>query len=382
MAETRLGVGIIGYGYIGRMHACAHVNLPFYYSSEGFHTELIGVCTTRLETALDAVMQAGFEYSTTDPDEILSHPDISLVHICSPNDTHRDFAITALNNGKHVYCEKPLARNLAEARAMLEAAEASRRVHQVAFQYRFVPAILRAKQMVEEEVLGTPISFRVVYLHAGYTDPNRPMSWRLNLQRSGGGALHDLGSHAVDLLRYLLGDVKRLCASLPTFVKQRPASADSSHRVPVEVDDLALMQIEMENGAFGTLEASRVATGATDELCIEIHGTRGALRFNLMEPNWLDVYDGRADAAPIGGWRGYTRIQTIQNYPEPAIFPSPKASVGWTRVHIASLYDFVSNCAKGRVGSPSFVDGVAVQAVLEAAQVSHASGAWVDVGSL
>jgi len=176
--------------------------------------------------------------------------------------------------------------------------------------------------------------------------------------------------------------VKRLTASLPTFIKQRPVSADSSQRVAVDVDDLALMQLEMVNGAFGTLEASRIATGATDDLSIELHGSHGSIRFRLTEPNGLDVFDGRADAAPIGGWRGYTRIQTGQFYPEPAVFPSPKAALGWTRLHIASLYDFVSHCAKGEVGSPSFADGVAVQAILEAAQASHESGGWVEVASL
>jgi predicted dehydrogenase len=376
--DSTLGVGIIGYGYSGRMHACAYANLPFYYDIR-VRPQCIGVCTARPETALDALEHAGFAFSTTDPMDIVARPDISVVHICTPNDTHHGYARAALAAGKHVYCEKPLATTLTEAREMADAADNSGCVHQVAFPYRFVPAITRARQLVEEGVLGDPISFRVAYLHSGYVNPNRPMTWRLDKTRAGGGALFDLGSHAIDLVRHLLGDVARVSAVLHTFVTSRPAKEGSEQRVPVEVDDLALLQMHMENGAYGTLEASRVAAGATDDLVLDIRGSRGALHFSLMDPNWLHVFDARAEHEPIGGRQGYTRVATLQRYPYPAVFPDPRATVGWARFHLASIFDFVSNIVAGTVGSPSFADGLAVQAVLDAAQRSHEQGAWVDV---
>ncbi|MDA1191530.1 MAG: Gfo/Idh/MocA family oxidoreductase [Candidatus Poribacteria bacterium] len=367
------GVGMIGFGFIGKMHSLAHVCLPYYYKPLGFETRLVGVATSRGETAVEATAQGGFEFGTTDAQELIDHPDIDVIHVCTPNDTHLKYAVAALNAGKHVYCEKPLARTLDEAIEMASVAEGSGRTHQLAFQYRFVPALIEAKRLIEGGLLGDPLSFRVNYLHSGYVDPNRPLSWRTDAAKSGGGALHDLGSHAVDLLRHLLGDVKRVSATLPTFVKERPTSGGKM--APVLVDDLALLQIEMANGAFGTVEASRIATGTTDDLNIELHGTGGAITFKLMEPNWLCVFDAKSPH------KGFTQVQTMQTYAEPAVFPSPKAGVGWTRFHVASLYDFMANVAAERAGSPSFQDGAAVQGVLEAAQRSAESGGWVDVRS-
>jgi predicted dehydrogenase len=380
MSESReYGVGMIGYGGIARVHAYAHASLPFLYRPLPFSTSLRGVCTSRGETAMSAMTEGGMEFATTDPSELIARADIDVVHICTPNDSHRDLAIAALEAGKHVYCEKPLANDLTSARDMLDVAVASGRTHQVTFQYRFVPAIMRAKQLVDEGLVGTPLAFRFCYLHAGYTDGQRPMSWRLDADKSGGGALFDLGSHAIDLLQHLVGDVTRVSAALPTFVHDRPVAAGSDDRVPVHVDDHAVMLMETDTGAVGTVEASRVATGTTDDLTLEVHGTNGALKFDLMDPNWLHVYDGRSDGSPIGGRRGFTKIQTIQEYPEPSALPSPKATVGWLRFHIASLHAFMTNVHEGRVGEPSFADGASVQAVLEAAKESHNTARWADV---
>ena len=380
MSESReYGVGMIGFGGIARVHAYAHASLPFLYRPLPFATRLVGVCTSRGDTAMSAMTEGHFQFATTDSMELIDRPDIHVIHVCTPNDSHRDLAVAALNAGKHVYCEKPLAMDLESAREMLDVARHSDRTHQVTFQYRFVPAIMRAKQLVDEGLVGAPLAFRFCYLHAGYTDGQRPMSWRLDSGKSGGGALFDLGSHAIDLVQHLVGDVVRVSASLPTFVHDRPAAAGSDSRVPVHVDDHAVMLMEPDTGAVGTVEASRVATGTTDDLTLEIHGTSGALKFDLMDPNWLHLYDARQPGSPIGGRRGYTKVQTIQDYPEPSFLPSPKATVGWMRFHIASLHDFMTNVHEGRVGEPSFADGAATQAVLYAAQTSHQTGMWAEV---
>ena len=191
--------------------------------------------------------------------------------------------------------------------------------------------------------------------------------------------MFDLGSHVLDLVRYLLGECREIFATTRTFVKRRPASKGSSELVDVEVDDLALIQMKMESGALGTVEASRIAMGTNDDLRIEIHGKEGAMRFSLMEPNWLYVYDNRLEAEPIGGIRGFNRIETVQRYPEPAAFPGPKFTVGWVRFHIASMYDFLSNVARGKTSPPTIYDGLKVQEVMEAALESAEKSGWVGL---
>jgi len=385
-----LGIGMIGYGFMGKMHTYAYMSIPFCYSPPFAKIRLVGVCTAHEETAQEAIEQSGYEFGTTDYRKLLERDDIHIINCCVPNYLHSDIIIDAVNAGKHIYCENPMAMNLSEAREMLEAAEKAGVVHQVTFHNRFSPAMLRAKQLVDEGFLGQPMSFRVAYLHSGYIDPNRPMSWRLDKKQGGGGALYDLGSHAIDLIRYLLGDCTKVFASLHTFIKKRPVKSNGETMyAKVEVDDLAILQMNMQkathdfvlaqNGAVGTMEASRIATGSTDELLIDIHGTQGALHFNLMDPNWLYAYDARAEAEPLGGMQGYTRIQTVQKYPQPAVFPSSKASIGWMRLHVASLYDFVTNVARGEVGSPSFLDGVKTQEIMEAALISAEQERWIDL---
>ena len=385
-----LGIGMIGYGFIGKMHTYAYTSIPFCYSPPPAKFRLVGVCTAHEETAQQAVEQAGYEFGTTDYRKLLERDDIHIINCCVPNYLHKEMVVDAVSAGKHVYCEKPMAMNLSEAQQMLEAAEKAGVVHQITFHNRFSPAMLRAKQLVDEGFLGQPMSFRVAYLHSGYVDPNRPMSWRLDKKQGGGGALYDLGSHAIDLIRYLLSDCTKVFASLHTFVKKRPVKSNhETMYAKVEVDDLAILQMNMQkttddfvlpqNGAVGAMEASRIATGSTDELLIDVHGTQGALHFNLMDANWLYAYDARAEAEPLGGMQGYTRIQTVQKYPQPAVFPGSKASIGWMRLHVASLYDFVTNVVRGEVGSSSFLDGVKTQEIMEAAFISAEQGKWIDL---
>lgn len=379
MANKKFGVGMVGYGFIGKMHTYAYKSIPFFYNPLPADVRLVGVCTSRNETAKEAAEHGGYEFGTTDYSKLVERDDIHIINCCTPNNLHKDIVIKALRAGKHVYCDKPLAMNLAEAQEIVNVAEKTDLVNQMTFQYRFVPAIMRARQLIDEGLLGEIMSFRVAYLHSGYVDPSRPMSWRLNKEQGGAGAMFDLGSHVLDVARYLLGECKEVFATTQTFIKQRPASKGSSEFLNVDVDDLALVQMKMENGALGTMEASRIATGANDDLRIEIHGREGALRFNLMEPNWLYVYDNRAKGEPIGGMRGYTLVETVQRYPEPAVFPGPKFTIGWTRFHIACLHNFLSNVAKGESSQPTLYDGLKIQEIMEAALKSAEMCSWVKL---
>jgi len=370
---------MVGYGFMGKMHTYAYQSLPMIYDPPPAKIKFIGVCTATEESGRKAIEQAGYEFSTRDYHDLLARADIGLVNVCTPNYLHRDVVIDALNAGKHVYCDKPLATSLGKARDMWDVARAAKTIHQMTFQYRFIPAMLRAKQLLDEDFLGRLYTFRACYLHSGYIDPDRAMSWRLDKDKGGGGAGFDLGSHVIDLIRHLLGDFRTVLATAETFVKDRPAFPGASERVAVNVDDVVWIRARLQSGAVGTIEASRVSTGANDEIRLEAHGDKGAIRFNSMDPNWLDVYDARQPGGEYGADKGFKRIECIQQYPKPAVLPGPKVSIGWTRYHIASMYDFVYNAANNCQSSPSIYDGLKVQEILDAAYRSSDIESWITI---
>ena len=362
-----LGIGIVGYGFIGKVHAFAHRSLPLFYDPLPAQTRLVGVCTATEATGTKAKDQAGFEFSTTDYQDLLARDDIQVIHCCTPNDAHHDLLRDALGAGKHVYCDKPLTRTLAEAEDVTALARTSGIIHRMTFNYRFVPALLRAKQLVDGGFLGDVYQFRASYLHAGYVDPNRPLSWRLQMARSGGGAIMDLGAHVFDLVRNLLGDFADVKADLRTFIPRRPDPKTGAFGV-VDVDDVAIVHARLASGAVGVIEASRLATGTQDDLRLEIHGSRGAIAFNLMDPNWLSVYDNTRQEAPLGGERGFQKIECVARYPKPYAFGATKNPIGWPQFHVHCLFDFIDSIARGELGGPSFEDGLATQRLIDECQ--------------
>ncbi|MBN2073279.1 MAG: Gfo/Idh/MocA family oxidoreductase [Actinobacteria bacterium] len=376
-----LGVGMVGYGFIGKVHTMSYLNLPYYYKPMPCRLKMVGVASVPVKDAEEAVEHAGFEFATDNWRDLIARDDIDIIEVCTPNYLHKEIIIEALGAGKHVNSEKPLAMNLAESREILNAAEKHPGViSQMTFEYRYQPAIMRAKKLIGEGFLGRVYSVRVVYLHSGNSDPNRPLYWKIQKKYCGGGSLYDLASHVIDLTGYLLGDFKRIFSKLEIFVKKRPLQGKPGEFGEVDVDDLALIMFEMENGCIGTLEGSKVATGANDEFRIEIHGEKGAIRFNSMQPNFLEVYDTRDVDEPIGGRRGFTAIETVQRYPEPATrFPGPKFSIGWMRYHAGSAFDFITNIVEGKKPETDMRSGYKVQEVLEASMISSTEERWVDL---
>ncbi|MFQ6133053.1 MAG: Gfo/Idh/MocA family protein [Armatimonadota bacterium] len=370
-----LGVAIIGFGFIGKVHAHAYRSMPLFYDPPPPACRLVGVCTSREETAAKAKQQGGFQVCTTDFRELIARDDVHIVNVCTPNDLHKPVVLAALAAGKHVYCDKPLALNLSEAREIAAAARRSEVTQQMTFHMRFIPAIMRAKELAAEGFLGRIYHFRVAYLHCGYSDPDRPLSWRLTEERGGAGALADLGSHVIDLTRHLLGDLAAVNAHTETFITERPIAAGVAQKAPVQVDDYCLIRARLAQGGVGIIEASRYATGTNDDMVFEVYGERGALRFNLMQPNYLEVYD-QSEAAE---GRGFKRVETVQRYPEPSALPSPKLPVGWIRFHIASLHSFLTHVAAGEPGDPDLIEGARTQAVMQATLDSARSGQWEEV---
>lgn len=371
-----LGVGIIGFGFIGKVHAYGHLNLPLFYDPVPVRTRLVGVATAHEETARKAVAQGGFEFGTTNWRDLIEREDIHILHICSPNRQHAEQLLAAMAAGKHIYCDKPLVVTDEEADAVEALLGHYQGIGQVTLQYRFFPATLRAKQLLDEGFVGNVIGFRAAYLHSGSVDPSRPMGWK-QLKSEGGGVLQDLGSHLVDLVDYLVGPIQSVLAEERILYPQRPNA--QGQWVPVEAEDQVVLLVRLSNGALGTLEASKIATGTEDELRFEIHGDRGALRFNLMQPNYLEAYDLRDPEAPLGGRRGWRQIATVHRYEKPAGFPGPKFTLGWIRGHLHCLYAFLNAIATGQPAEPSLRRGVHLQRMLSAAQRSAATRQWQEM---
>jgi predicted dehydrogenase len=303
---------------------------------------------------------------------------VDAVHVCTPNHLHAEAVLSAIAQGKHVLCDKPLTATLAEAEQVAAALKSYRATGQMELQTRFFPATMRAKQMIAEGFLGQALEFRAAYLHAGSADPKAPLKWKL-AAASGGGAIADLASHVLDIVHWLLGDYAELLAAAHTAYRQRPSADDPGKMVPVDAEDAVLILARMKSGALGSLEATKLATGSEDELRFELHGSKGALRFNTMDPHHLEAYDAGAPETPFGGTRGWSRIDTGQRYPAPAGFPGPKFAIGFLRAHLACLAGFLANAAAGRPGDPGLDQGVRVQRLMECCKASAREGKWVVV---
>lgn len=381
MSADVLGVGIAGFGFMGKTHAFGYRTMPFFYNELPVNYAMKGVCVRREETIPDAIATAGFEFGTADYQELLARDDIHIIHVCTPNALHHDQFIQAIDAGKHVYCDKPLASSYAECRSIVEALERAPKptITQVALQYRYYPCTMRARQLIDEGFLGNIYSFRACYLHASSIDPQKPLKWKLDKAAGGGGVLYDLGSHVLDLVNEFAGPLEAVFAETHTAVKERP-HVETGAMTPVETDDMAVMVLRAKNGARGTVEATKIATGTNDELRVEIHGDKGALRFNLMDPNWLEVYDLREKSSPIGGDRGFKKIETVSRYPVPGgAFPAPALNVGWLRAHVACLYNFLAAIAGKEAAHPTIQEAAELQRVLDAAYESAEKGTWVQL---
>ncbi|MFW6006675.1 MAG: Gfo/Idh/MocA family protein [Bacillota bacterium] len=374
------GIGFYGCGFIGKVHLYGYKNLSLFYEQPALNSKLVGVCTSKDKTAVRAKKQFGFEFSTTNYQELLDNEEIDIVHCVTPNYLHHDFVIDAIKAGKHIYCEKPLALNLKEAKNIKKIAEQEnyQKKFQITHQYRYFPATLKAKSLIENGFLGKVFGFRAQYLHSGYINEDRPMSWRLEYKKSGTGALGDLGSHVLDLMYHLLGPFQKVSAIQKTFINERPETKNSKEKTRVKVDDITTAMVHLENGAVGSVEAWRLATGSEDELRFEIHGSKGGLRFNLMKPNWLEVYDN-TESEPFEGEKGWKKVSTIQRFPEPAAFPGSKCPIGWMRAHVECLHSFLTAIKKDKMTAPSLEDGVYIQKLLDKIQKAAANERFIEV---
>ncbi len=376
-SNNEYNVGIIGLGFIGKVHAYGYLTLPLFYDPVPLKARITHVCSSRLETARAAAAQIGAPCAVADFRQITENPAVDIVHICTPNHLHAEALLSAMMHQKHIYCDKPLTATLAEAEAIERALPAYRGTAQMTLQNRFYPSVMRARQLVEEGFLGRILEFRACHLHAGSADAKAPLKWKLDAA-AGGGVIADLGSHLLDLIQCLAGDYAALFAATRIAYPTRPSVDDSLRQEVVTAEDGVMMLARMQNGALGSLEATKIATGTEDEVRFEIHGERGALRYNGMDPHHLGVYDATLADKPLGGLRGWTQVDCGQRYSPPASgFPGPKFAIGWMRSHLACLANFLGDVATGRPGDPGLRRGIEIQRLMECARESARSGQWV-----
>jgi predicted dehydrogenase len=362
-----MNVGLIGLGYIGKTHAVAYRNIPLCFPQPSVVAKLAAVLRSRLDTEVEATQM--FSLATTDMAEFYAQP-LDLVDVCTPNYLHREHVQRALQSGLAVYCEKPLASTLEDARAMAKLAAQSGSLTQVAFVLRYVPAIRQMKALLDAGEIGDVFHFRARMYHGTYLDRNRPMSWRLRRAQSGGGAFMDLGAHLVDLTRYLLGNVVTVRAVMRTFVGERCSTPGSEQRESVDVDDWTQCVLELASGAVGVLEVTRMAAGAEDASEFEVLGSKGSLLYQARDPQSARLYDLKRQCSTSGA----LKVPAISGErPLEQVWPSPKYSQGaMTNAHLAAAFDFLLNVAEKRPSLADFGAGAAVQEVIDAAYTSVA----------
>jgi predicted dehydrogenase len=374
---NKIGIVIVGYGYIGKIHALALRQLPLIYPDMASDFELVGVCMRSDEKAKRAAAEAGCPRWYSAYEDVLQDDEVSVVDLVTPNHLHLEMIEQAIRKGKHVLCEKPLSVTRNEAERVVNTLKTSDVSLGMIFNYRFIPALMKAKEMLDKGLLGRIYNFRGEYFHTGYQNPERPLTWRMDFSKSGGGALVDMGVHVIDLVRYLLGDFDSVQAMTETYITERPLEKGSKAMGKVSVDDAAWLNVRLKSSAMGSIEVSRFATGTLDDLNITVYGERGALRFSLMDANFLYWFDG-AVRTPDPGLSGWQRLETVQAYPG-AKLPNPRSIVGWTRFHAENLYRFIRSVKDTTAFSPDEIDGYEAQAVLEAAYESSESGSWSKV---
>ena len=373
-AKRTLAVGLIGYDFMGRAHSNAWRQAGHFFDLP-VNLRLQTICGRNRAAVKRAATKLGWQKAKTDWRRLIEDPEIDIVDICTPNDTHAEIAIVAAQSGKAILCEKPLARNLEEARKMVAAVRRARVVNMVCYNYRRIPAVALAKQMIQGGELGERIfHFRARYAQDWIVDPNFPLVWRLQENTAGSGALGDIFSHIADLARYLVGEFGELCATTTTFVKKRPIKTGGREKGEVTVDDAVTMIGRFRNGALASLEATRFAPGRKNSITLEINGSGGSLFFDLEEMNRLKFFCAR-DAKEQKGFCDI--LVTDPSHPYLRSWWPPGHILGYEHTFIHTIADFVNAVAAGKNVQPTFEEGLQTQRVLDAAARSARNEKWV-----
>ena len=385
-----VSIGLVGAGFMGKAHSLAYAALPMFFWPVPAMPVRRVVADVTQELAAEAALRYGFERAAGDWREIVEDPGVDLVDIATPNNLHAEIAVAAAKAGKHIICEKPLARTGEEAFAMYDAARRAGFVHMVAFNYRRTPAVALAHRYIEEGAVGRVLNFRGTYLQDWSADPDSPLSWRFQREIAGSGALGDIATHVVDLARYLVGEISGVCSVMRTWVPDRPVSASGldqlgaagrvadGQRSAVDVDDEVMTLLRFDNGAVGSLEATRNAYGRNNFLTFEVHGTSGSLYFDYEHRDELQV----CFASDPADRRGFRTVFTGPSHPYgEGLWPIPALGIGYGETKIIEAHDLLCAIASGKPASPDFADGFQIARVTDAITLSAQRNGWVKVSA-
>lgn len=384
----QLNFGLVGYKFMGKAHSNAIARLPMFFDC-GAEIGMKAICGRDEEWVAQAAKQLGWSGYETSWEALVKRDDIDIIDITAPSNMHKVIAIAAAENGKHVFCEKPLALNLADAREMLETVQKAGVKHQIGFNYRFAPAIQLAKKIIDDGKLGTIRHVRASYLQDFITDPEFPLVWRLQKDICGSGSLGDLGAHFIDLARFLVGDFKSVMGMQKTFIKSRPlvermegltaaAQADAP-RGEVDVDDGTVFISEFVNGALGVFEATRFSAGHKNDLFIEVSGDKGSIKFTFERMNELQYFSADDEE----GLQGFRLIQASEGvHPYMTHWWPVGHVIGYEHTFVHEMYEFVQSIVNNTPTCPNFADGVECSRVIEAVELSSQRRAMVDIDSL
>jgi predicted dehydrogenase len=376
----RLNVAMLGTNFMGRAHTNAWTQVGRFFQPDVVPVLKVACGSDAARTA-EFARRWGWEEAASDWRAVLARDDIDIVDISLPTHLHHDAALAALAAGKHVFCEKPMATSLAEAQSMAGAAARAGVVHYLNHNYRRVPAVMLAKRLIDDGRLGRIFHWRGCYQQDWIIDPDFPLTWHLRRELAGAGPHADLNSHSVDLAMFLVGGIRTVSCLTASFIPERPlpgagaatfsAGAGSAGRGPVTVEDAALMHVQFENGALGSFEATRFATGRKNRNAFEISGSRGSVAFDLERLNELEFYDHEAPEAE----RGFrTILATEACHPYIGHWWPPGHTIGYEHTFVHAVADFLAAIAGGAPIAPDFSDGLRVAAVLDAGLRSASSG--------
>jgi len=364
----KIGIGLLGYEFMGKAHTNAYKKMPYVFWPPSRIPELVAICGRSQSKVSEAARRYGYSTCYIDWRAMIRDDRVQLFDNSAPNNIHRDPCILAAEAGKHLLCEKPIGRDAQEGWEMLKAARKSGVKHMVAFNYRFVPAIALAKKLIEERTLGTIYHFEAKYYNDWIMNPNFPLVWRLDKEIAGSGALGDIGSHLIDLAHFLVGAIKSVSSATKTFVGERPLLDNPSVKKKVEVDDAFGAILEFENGAVGTLSASRFCAGRRNYVEIEIYGSKGAIIFDSQKMNFLRLHLGvGSDDSKEPSFRDV--LVTEQYHPFMGSWLPPGFPIGWDDTYTNEVYHLIDCIAKDRDVSPqgaTFEDGYRCAVVCDA----------------
>ncbi|HYZ87429.1 MAG TPA: Gfo/Idh/MocA family oxidoreductase [Bryobacteraceae bacterium] len=371
---TSIGIGIIGYKFMGKAHSNAYRQISQFFDLP-LKPRLKAICGRDQAKVEKMAERWGWEEAVTDWRRIIDDPEIQIVDICSPNNSHYEIAMAAFDAGKVVACEKPLAMNGAEAKTMAEAARKSGKTNTVWFNYRRVPAIAFARQLIEEGRIGRVYHFRATYLQDWTMDPSVPLVWRMDKDIAGSGVTGDLHSHIVDISNYLVSDITSVAAASQIYVKERE-TLDGAAKEAIEIEDASIFLARYADGSLGHFEATRFANGRKNFNTFEVNGEVGSLYFNLEDMSRLWYFDSR-EPKHVQGWRQISVWEELHPYMKNWWVPG--CAIGYEHTFANQAADLIRAVADGSPMKPDFDDGLKCQLVLDAVLEAAASDQWVKV---